>query len=96
MWNYHQNLLDVLGYHIDCYQKLTALGQTDGEELKSLISHKQETAKFTTCQSSSNTLIVSPQSGVFQRKLIFCKQLEKKVKKQKQMLIQVATTQFEK
>ena len=88
--------MDVLGYHIDCYQKFTALGQTDGEKLKSLISHKQEMAKFTTCQSCSNTLIVSPQSGVFQRKLIFCKQLEKKVKKQKQMLIQVATTQFEK
>ena len=32
---------------------------------------------------------------IFQRQRILCKQLEKKVKKQKQKLIQVATTQFE-
>ena len=90
-----QDLLDVLGYHIDCYQKFTALGKTDREELKSLLSDKKETTKVTTRRSSSNTHTVSPQTGSFQRKCISCKQSEKKVKKQKQKLIQVATTQFE-
>ena len=32
---------------------------------------------------------------IFQRKCVFCKQSEKKVKKQKQNLIQVATTEIE-
>ena len=63
--------------------------------LKSLLSDKQETTKVTTRRSSSNTHIVSPQTGVFQQKCISCKQSEKQVKKPKQRLIQVATTQFE-
>ena len=90
-----QDISDVLGYHIDCYRKFTALGKTDREELKSLPSDKQKTTKITTRHSNSSTHIVSPQTGIFQQKCIFCKQSEKKVKKQKQNLIQVATFQFE-
>ena len=63
--------------------------------LKNLLSDKQETTKVTTRRSSSNTHIVSPQTRIFQRKCVFCKQSEKQVKKPKQRLIQVATTQFE-
>ena len=90
-----QDLLDVLGYHIDCYLKFTALGKTGRQELKNLLSDKQETTKVTTRQSISNTHMVSPQTGIFQQKCIFCKQSETKVKKQKQKLIQVAMTLFE-
>ena len=53
-----QDLSDVLGYHIDCYQKFTALVKTEREELKSFLSDKQEKVKVTTRRSSSNTLIV--------------------------------------
>ena len=91
-WN-TQDQSDVLGYHIDCYRKFTTLGKA--EELKKLLSHKQETTKVTTCWSNSNTHIVSLQTGIFQGKCIFCKQSKKKVKKQKQKLIQVLTTQIE-
>ena len=91
-WN-TQDQSDVLGYHIDCYRKFTTLGKA--EELKRLLSHKQETTKVTTCWSNSNTHIVSLQTGIFQGKCIFCKQSKKKVKKQKQKLIQVLRTQIE-
>ena len=90
-----QGLMNVLGYHIDCNQKFTALGKTDREEIKSFLSRKQETTKVTTRRSSSNTHIVSPQTGIFQGKCISYKQSEQKVKKQKQKLNPVATTQFE-
>ena len=40
-----EDLLDILGHHIDCYQKFTELGKTDKEELKILLSDKLETAK---------------------------------------------------
>ena len=53
IWNYKQDLLDVLGYHIDCYQKFTALWKTDREVLKSWLSDKQETNKVTTRRISS-------------------------------------------
>ena len=33
-----QDLSEVLGCQIDCYQKFIALGKTDNEELKSLLS----------------------------------------------------------
>ena len=53
IWNYKQDLSDVLGYHIDCYRKFTVLWKTDREVLKSLLSDKQETKKVTTRWISS-------------------------------------------
>ena len=64
-----------------------------------MLSDKQETTfntpKILTPRSISDTHIVSPQIRIFQQKCIFCKLSEKKIKKQKQKLVQVAMTQFE-
>ena len=69
--------------------------KTDLEELKSLLFGKQGTTKVKTRQSSSNTHIISLQTELIHQKCMFYKHSEKKVKTEKQKLIEVATTQFE-
>lgn len=59
-----------------------------------MLFDKQETTKVKTYRSSSNTHILITTDWIFLTKRILCKQAEKKVKKQKEKLIQVATTQF--